>query len=190
MRFKISAKLFLVEMAMLFLVFTMCNILRMDGERRIVRVKISEPEPIAYFIREQNPETMFPTKMPETSKWGEITQEEKEILLQIAMAEAEGESTEGKAMVMAVVLNRMESEDFPDNMKEVVFQESQFAVMGKNGRYFTTTPNEDCGKALELIESGWDESKGALYFESGIDGGWHSQNLEFLFKLGGHRFYR
>ena len=37
---------------------------------------------------------------------------------------------------------------------------------------------------------GLDESQGAFYFESTGRDGWHSQNLEFLFEFGGHKFYR
>lgn len=38
---------------------------------------------------------------------------------------------------------------------------------------------------------GWDESWGALYFESADnEQGWHSRSLEFLFQYGGHKFYR
>ena len=43
------------------------------------------------------------------------------LLAKIAMAEAEGESTEGKALVMLVVLNRVLSDDFPDTIGEVIF---------------------------------------------------------------------
>ena len=46
--------------------------------------------------------------------WGA---EDSEILLKIAMAEAEGESVEGKALVMLVVLNRVWSEDFPGSLR-------------------------------------------------------------------------
>ncbi len=116
--------------------------------------------------------------------------EEAEILKKIAMAEAEGESTEGKALVMLVVLNRVWSNEFPNTIKEVVFQENQFSTVFDGGRYWTTTPNEDCDAALRLIEQGYDESKGALYFESINGECWHSNNLEFLFKEGNHRFYK
>lgn len=119
--------------------------------------------------------------------WGA---EDAEILLKVAMAEAEGESTEGKALVMLVVLNRVWSDGFPDSVEEVVFQEKQFSVTAEGGRYYTTTPDEDCLEALRLIESGWDESQGALYFESCREESWHSRNLEFLYQVGNHRFYR
>lgn len=116
------------------------------------------------------------------------------LLAKIAMAEAEGESTEGKALVMLVVLNRMLDDDFPDTIGEVIFQHNgddyQFSPVG-SGRIYENEPNEDCWAALDLIYSGWDESQGALYFESSkCDNTWHSRNLDFLFEEGGHKFYK
>lgn len=116
------------------------------------------------------------------------------LLAKIAMAEAEGEDTEGKALVMRVVLNRTYADGFPDNIEEVIFQKTgdtwQFSPMQDGGRWYTTEPDADCWDALELIEHGWDESQGALYFESVGQSEWHKNNLEFLFKHGKHYFYR
>ena len=120
----------------------------------------------------------------------ELTTEEQTELLKIAMAEAEGESTTGKALVMRVVLNRVQDDEFPDTVREVIFQEGQFAPVTVGGRYYTTEPNEDCYRALDMIISGWDESEGALYFESCAGASWHRDSLEFLYQAGNHRFYR
>lgn len=111
-------------------------------------------------------------------------------LLKLAMAEAEGESVEGKALVMLVALNRVWSDEFPDSIEEVIFQKNQFSPVAEGGRYWTTEPDAGCYEALELVMDGWDESQGALYFESTGKDGLHSQNLEFLFEFGGHKFYR
>ena len=116
--------------------------------------------------------------------------EDSQMLLKIAMAEAEGESVEGKALVMLVVLNRVWSDEFPGTIEEVIFQPKQFSPVVEGGRYYTTEPNEDCYEALELVMSGWDESYGALYFESCERSSWHSENLEFLYQVGNHKFYR
>ena len=120
--------------------------------------------------------------------------DDSEILLKIAMAEAEGECTEGKALVMLVVLNRVWDNEFPDTIEDVVFQKYgdtyQFTPVEPQGRYWTTDPNEDCYKALDMVLDGWNESKGALYFESCSGDSWHSRNLEYLFTVGGHRFYK
>ena len=120
--------------------------------------------------------------------------DESETLLRIAMAEAEGECTEGKALVMWVVLNRVRSDDFPDTIEAVVFQKTgdtyQFSPVRPGGRYWTTKPNDDCYRALDMILDGWNESYGALYFEGCRGDSWHSRNLEYLFTVGGHRFYK
>lgn len=116
--------------------------------------------------------------------------EDAERLMKIAMAEAEGESVEGKALVMLVVLNRVWSDDFPGTIYEVIFQPGQFSPTVQGGRYWTTEPDEGCYEALELVMSGWDESYGALYFESCQNSSWQSENLEFLFQEGNHRFYK
>lgn len=116
--------------------------------------------------------------------------DDSERLMKIAMAEAESEGVEGKALVMLVVLNRVWSDDFPGTIEEVIFQPRQFSVVTEGGRYYTTEPDAECYEALELVLSGWDESYGALYFESCAGSSWHSRNLEFLFELGNHKFYR
>lgn len=115
--------------------------------------------------------------------------EDAYLLAKIAMAEAEGEGLEGKALVMLVVLNRVQSNKFPDSISEVVFEKGQFSPIS-NGRYDRVEPDQECYEALELIEfEKWDESQGALYFESASASDWHRKNLKFLFQHGKHYFY-
>lgn len=136
---------------------------------------------------EPEPENTYPS-MIHSRDWDG---EDSYLLLKIAMAEAEGESVEGKALVMLVVLNRVWSEEFPDTIEEVIFQENQFSPVAEGGRWWTTEPDAGCYEALELVMDGWDESQGALYFERASNGeSWHSRNLEFLYQYGGHKFYR
>ena len=118
---------------------------------------------------------------------------ESYLLAKIAMAEAEGEDTEGKALVMLTVLNRVWSDGFPNSIEEVIYQDNprQFTPLEPGGRFYTTEPDEDCWAALDLIMiEKWDESNGALYFErtSNVPT-WHSENLTELFVHGNHTFY-
>jgi len=118
--------------------------------------------------------------------------DEAYLLAKIAMAEAEGEDTEGKALVILTVLNRVWSDIpyFPDTIEEVIFQEGAFAPIG-NGRWNRVEPNADCFEALRIVEEGWDESRGALYFERTPDGEtWHTKHLQKLFVHGNHTFYK
>lgn len=113
------------------------------------------------------------------------------LLAKIAMAEAEGEDTEGKACVIMVVLNRMLSDEFPNTIEGVIFQDNQFSPVS-NGRFDSVEPNDDCWSALDMVQiDKWDKSQGALYFEScQSEDNWHSRNLEYLFTHGKHRFYK
>ncbi len=124
----------------------------------------------------------------------DLSDEECYMLARVAMAEAEGEDTEGKALVMLVVLNRMESEAFPDTVEEVIFQNDgdvhQFSTIIDGGRYWSVEPNEDCWAALEMVMAGWNESQGATYFEADYSAQtWHKENLQYLFQHGAHVFY-
>ena len=92
------------------------------------------------------------------------------LLAKIAMAEAEGESMQTKTLVILTVLNRVQSDEFPDTIKEVIFQKGngahQFSPTIPGGRWYTTEPNEDCWEAVcKVQEAIYDYSGGALYFE-------------------------
>lgn len=151
-----------------------------------LRAEVTQPpQPtITESISTKPPGTPHPTKNASgTSKKNAY------LLMKIAMAEAEDEDTEGKALVMMVVLNRVKSREFPDTIKKVIYQERQFSPIA-NGRFDRVEPNKDCQRALDMIQNdGWDESMGALYFESKSDSTWHEDNLQFLFRHGNHYFY-
>lgn len=156
---------------------------------------VPRKEPVAEVTPLPQPTEMgvIPTKIPETPRPTKkpymFSDKNAYLLKKIAMAEAEDEDTEGKALVMKVVLNRVTSREFPDSIKKVIYQERQFSPIA-NGRFDRVEPNEDCQKALDMIaENGWDESRGALYFESKSASTWHEDNLQFLFRHGNHYFY-
>ena len=145
--------------------------------------------------RETSQGVKFLVPEPETEQSPEWDAEDSYLLAKLAMAEAEGEDTEGKALVILVVLNRVRSEEFPDTVEDVILEEHngvcQFSVTQEGGRWYTVEPDEDCYEALELVMlENWDESEGALYFESRSDSTWHQNHLQFLFQHGKHFFYK
>lgn len=56
-----------------------------------------------------------------------------ELIALITMAEAESECNFGKRLVIDTVLNRVDSEHFPDSVHDVIYQPNQFASVW-NGR--------------------------------------------------------
>lgn len=117
-----------------------------------------------------------------------ITYEEAQMLMKIAMAEAESDGVEGKAMVMAVILNRVNDDRFPDSIEGVIFQEGQFSPIA-DGRYKKAVPDVECNLALAEIEMGEYETVDALYFEN-AGACWQSKNCIYLGTVGHHKFYK
>lgn len=62
-----------------------------------------------------------------------FTDEEIKLIAWITNAEAEGESELGQRLVIDTILNRVDSNKFPNTVKEVIFQENQFSCI-PNGR--------------------------------------------------------
>lgn len=126
-----------------------------------------------------------------------LSKEDLEVLLRIVEAEAGGEDEEGKLLVANVVLNRVKSEEFPNTVTEVVFQQengvTQFSPV-RNGRYWTVKISEETVDAVERALSGEDISQGALYFAARKHADsdnmrWFDEKLMYLFAHGGHEFF-
>lgn len=127
----------------------------------------------------------------------ELGEEDYEILLRIVEAEAGGEDEDGKLLVANVVLNRMNSEAFPNTVKEVVMQRSgrvtQFSPVA-SGRIWRVEVSQETIDAVQRAIQGEDLSQGALYFASrryadSDSMRWFDRRLTFLFKHGGHEFF-
>ncbi len=145
---------------------------------------------------EPNGESIYITPTPtappisvEAESTTRFAKADRDMLARIAMAEAEGEGLIGKALVIRVVLNRVESKAWPNTIEGVIKQPKQFSPVW-NGRYDKVTPDTECYAAVELVESGWDESQGAMYFRQHTDEScWHNDCLTLLFRHGAHDFF-
>ena len=126
-----------------------------------------------------------------------ITEEDKEVLLRIVEAEATAEDVKGRMLVANVILNRVLSSKFPDNITDVVFQNNgktyQFSPI-KDGRYWSVTVSEKTREAVERVLNGEDYSQGALYFAARElanpnNMNWFDRELTRLFRYGVHEFF-
>ncbi len=91
--------------------------------------------------------------MKDTEKKEELLPDEDIALIAlVTMAEAEGECEEGKRLVIDTILNRMDSEHFPDTAYDVIYQPYQFSSMW-NGRVDCCEVREDiCQLVREELE--------------------------------------
>ncbi|NLM97514.1 MAG: cell wall hydrolase [Halanaerobiaceae bacterium] len=84
------------------------------------------------------------------------------LLARLIYSESRGEPYEGQVAVGAVVLNRVRSKDFPNSIREVIYQKGQFTVV-ENGQ-INLIPDETAYRAAEDALRGKDPSLGALFF--------------------------
>ncbi len=127
-----------------------------------------------------------------------LTREEVGMLERIVEAEATGEDMIGRILVANVVMNRIADEEFPDTVEEVIFQNSdgeyQFSPISDK-RYWSVKVSKKTEEAVRRALAGEDYSEGALYFMARkktkkSSAKWFDNNLEWLFKHGGHEFYK
>lgn len=127
----------------------------------------------------------------------QLSDKDQEALMRIVEAEAGGEDQNGKLLVANVVLNRVNSESFPDTVWEVVMQReygiAQFSPT-VDGRYQSVKVSDDTKEAVERALYGEDISQGALYFcaREAADSKkmqWFDRKLTKLFAYGNHEFF-
>lgn len=92
----------------------------------------------------------------------DLSENEFELLARVIHAEARGEPYNGQVAVGAVVLNRVRSADFPNSIRDVVYQKKQFSSVDDGQIHLE--PNETSYRAAREALRGVDPSKGALFF--------------------------
>ncbi len=120
-----------------------------------------------------------------------FTRDEVMLLARAIYAEARGESFTGQVAVGAVILNRLESREFPETIREIIMQ--------KQSGVYQFTPVKDGSINLEPDEvaicaaiqaiAGHDPTNGALYFynpETATDQ-W-IKSLPVIARIGNHVF--
>lgn len=111
-----------------------------------------------------------------------ISEEDINLLALVTMAEAEGETELGKRLVISTILNRVDSEYFPDTVKDVIYQPNAFTSMS-NGRSDKCYVIDDIRQlVVEEIENRTDED--VMYFCAGE----YSIYGSPMFVEGGHYF--
>lgn len=155
----------------------------------VVTEKVVEKEPVHYLTDEDFSRLYTLISDVKNDLCLDLTVEDAIKLMKIAICEG-GDDVKAQCLIMRVILNRLASDAFPNSIDEIIHQYKQFSTV-QNGRYDKAEPTSNSHIALGLIEGGWDESQGALYFEASfLKDSWQSENREFLFEYAGTRYYR
>lgn len=120
-------------------------------------------------------------------------EQDYEVMLKIVQAEAGGCDSTGKILVANVIMNRVESAGFPDDITSVVYERSQFSPVS-SGAIDRVQVTRDTVECVDRALKGEDHSQGALYFmnrrASGDNAQWFDRKLTFLFSHDGHEFFK
>ncbi len=127
-----------------------------------------------------------------TSGYAECREEDLFWLSRIISAESQGESYLGQLAVGAVVLNRVESGDYPDTIYDVVFEYNyayQFEPVANGAIHWE--PTEKSVLAAKACLNGARVLKDSLYFFAPAlsEGAWITANRTYAATIGCHRFY-
>ena len=121
------------------------------------------------------------------------TDEDYQVLLRIVQAEAGICDKRGKILVADVIINRVLSKEFPNSVKAVVYEPSQFQPVS-NGAINSVKVTAETIECVDRALDGEDYSNGALYFMnrrgSGSAAAWFDRHLTYLFAHDGHEFFR
>ncbi len=121
------------------------------------------------------------------------TAEELDWMARIISAESRGEPLLGKLAVGTVVLNRVASDEFPDSIYDVIF-DNQWGIQFQpvaNGTIYNE-PTEESMLAAKLCLDGARVAGDSLYFLAPelTDNHWIMENREYVTTIGCHWFYR
>ncbi|MCM3690695.1 cell wall hydrolase [Neobacillus niacini] len=92
-----------------------------------------------------------------------LSDSEVDLLARLVRAEAQTEPLEGKIAVACVVLNRVESAQFPDSIKDVIYAPGQFQPV-KNGQIDKPADEESIQAVKAALTDKRQFAPGALFF--------------------------
>lgn len=94
---------------------------------------------------------------------GVVRADEVDLLARLIAAEAQGEPYAGQVAVAAVILNRVQSPEFPNSISGVAYQPLAFeSVM--NGLIWRRNPSQEAYNAARDALNGWDPTYGSTFF--------------------------
>jgi hypothetical protein len=139
------------------------------------------------------PEDMVYIEPIEEIKGRRYTAEELDLLARIVEAEAKDQIYEGRVAVANVILNRVDSPQYPDTIYDVIYQGNSSG----HPQFYPVRTGSINKKASELSIQAAKEAlegkvvvEGALYFNATwVTGSWASRNREFCKTIDSHNFY-
>lgn len=89
---------------------------------------------------------------------------DEQLIARAINGEARGEPYEGQVAVGAIILNRVESPDFPNTVAGVIYQPGAFTAVSDGQINVPIDPKSTVLKAARDAINGWDPTGGSLFY--------------------------
>lgn len=113
--------------------------------------------------------TAQPSKMTEVKPMKDVpasnnglSPQDIDLIAKAVTGEARGEPYSGQVAVAAVILNRLDSNQFPDSPSSIIYEPLAFTAVADG--QINMAPASSCKRAVYDALNGWDPSNGALYY--------------------------
>lgn len=129
------------------------------AETKVADTSTTEPQP-------SEPETVPAEPAAPAAPAVSISNEEKDLFARLVEAEAKGESYEGKVAVATVVLNRVDSPEFPNTVTEVINEVvgDAYAFSPVQNGEINKPASDDSIRAVEEALTRQDRLNDCIYF--------------------------
>jgi len=154
--------------------------------------KEKENEKILKAQQEMQKKEVSKSSQPLKADTIRITPYERDLLERLVEAEAGGEPYEGKLAVVAVVINRLNSKEFPNTIHGVIYQKNQFSPV-VNGSINCKASAESKRAVRQVVDEGYRSfSPEVVYFLNPdiATSKWIINNRTFVKAIGNHHFYK
>lgn len=159
-------------------------------ELKVIETKVN------YQTSIKSPVDQIKEEVRYTAHWNEecndntiqISQEDAQRLMKIAFSEGGNQGVQGQLMIMQTVWNRVLSDQFPDSIKAVIEQPSQFSSVS-DGRYQKAEPTAETHLALAEFEKNLSHDENLIGFETVDNGKCLLSYFDFYVTYKDHNFY-
>ena len=117
-----------------------------------------------------------------------LTEADLDLFERIVYCEAGAEDMVGMILIANVIINRVNSNKYPNNVTDVILQKGQFSPVG-SGWVYRCTPSAQAKEAVQRALNGEDYSQGAIGFfnrrlAKKSTATWFDRALRFILKHG------
>jgi spore germination cell wall hydrolase CwlJ-like protein len=127
-----------------------------------------------------------------SSEFIDLSRKDLRCMSETVYGEARGESQKGQLMVVNVIMNRVLSDKYPNNICDVVKQKKQFSVWN-NGAFpinHKIIYNEIENDIIDLFDDYYDLTDGATWYHADYVNPKWTRDLKRVIKVGKHIFYK